>query len=1197
MNSFTFRISLAASLLILLSLVGALPTRSDSARTPFNQALEQAGDRTRKPHTRSGLKPLSYRSPGATHKLLLPADDPELEQQLLSMRVVRKLKKYRAYSVAEVGDAELGSLDAATLERASLRDDLNLVLLRRGQLDTTGPAPIISDELRQPETATRALHLVQLFGPPTTDSFQAIAATGAKIVGYIPNNTYLVWTTGSQRQQLHALRGSANGSTVIQWDGPYHPAYKLDPRINVESVEQIRVSIQILDSPESDNTVALVKSIANTVLMREFRASGAIHIKVLAESFKLKELAKAPDVLGIEPWYKVKLMDERADQIAAGALSFDTVNNVQVSHPTSPGYLAFLNSVGFNSNFDFSVDVGDTGLDVGSVAPAIVHPDFLDAAGASRVAYLHDFTNDSHPSDPSILPTHDSQGHGTINASIMGGFNNKTGSAYVDAQGFQYGLGVAPFVRVGVSKLFDDGGSFGNFAYPDYTGQAYRAGARIQNNSWGLFCDALCNAYGGFTSSGALVDDAQVFDGLVRDADLDTPGNQSMTILFASGNDGDLNISSVSIPGTAKNVITVGASENVRTDGTDGCAVKNSDADNGQDVVFFSGYGPVQDGRRKPDLVAPGTHMEGAATQDKIYAAAAAKDISVCNKYFPPGQTLYTWSSGTSHSTPVVSGAAALAFQWLKTTLGAEPSPALVKSFILNSTSYMNGAFGGDSLPGAHQGWGLLDIGRMFESTSRILYDESPSRTFTESGGAPVETTGVIADPTKEFRVMLVWTDPPGDWATNAPYVNQLNLEVVVGGVAYSGNHFSKQYSMAGGQQDFVNNVQGVRLPAGTTGPFVIRVRPTVIAGDGVPGNGSPLDQDFALVVSNGRETAIPVLTVDSAGDVSAGVTVQHSSGTTDSSLIAGESAKIVVTVKNQSQTASASIQAALLALSGSQNSSTFPNILAGQTGTNAAPFQIQVPSGLRCGSVSTLQLQLDTNAGRFTLPVRVQVGRPTNGGSAQTLLFDDVDNSTVKWKSKGGFGPVSGTAKSGTMSFHTQDAGKTKNDSQQSQLFMKKGFVIPANAGQVRLSFFQIFNFEPGYDGGVLELSADDGDYQDAGSLILVGGYDGAVTEKSNNPLGSRFAWTARGRPGVFSQVVVDLSDFAGKRVRLRFVAGFDDATGIANGYTGWFIDDILVTAVMYSCGQAQSADQTIMTEPEGRGPGKVARIRQRIE
>ncbi len=1157
MKGLILRISLAVSLLSLLSLVGALPTRSDSSQSQLDR---QYGDRAGKRQAQPGVKPLSYRSPGATHKLMLPADDPELEERLLSSGAVRKLKKYGHYSVAEVGDAELGSLDGNTLERARLRDDLNLVMLKRGQIDTTGPEPEISAELRQPDSTSRALHLVQLFGPPTPESVQSLTATGATIVGYIPNNTYLMWTTLSQRRRLHSLR--QDSSSAVQWDGPYHPAYKLDPRIKLDSVEQISASIQVLDTPDSKNTIALIKSLASKVLAPEFSALGAVRIKILVESSKLKELAKPADVLSVERWSGMKLMDERADQIVAGALSFDTVNNIQVSHPTAPGYLGFLSSLGFNSDFDFTVDVGDTGLDIGSADAARVHPDFLNSSGVSRVAYLHDFTHDFHPSDPTILPNHDALGHGTINASIIGGFNNKTGSAYVDAQGFQYGLGIAPFARIGVSKLFPDSANSTSFSYTDFISAAYQSGARISSNSWGSSCsDGFCNQYS---------DDTQEFDGLVRDADPTTPGNQSMTIVFAAGNDGDTNLPSVSVPGTAKNIIAVGLSENVRGIQTDGCGVTVSEADNAQDVVYFSGFGPVQDGRAKPDLVAPGSHMEGAATQDKIFASASLSDLGVCDRYFPAGQTLYTWSSGTSHSTPVVSGAAALSYQWLRARLGSDPSPALVKALLLNSTSYLNGAFGGDNLPGAHQGWGLLDVGRMFESTSRILYDESESRTFTESGGAPFETTGIIVDPTKEFRALLVWSDAPGSGATNAPYVNQLNLEVVVGGVVYSGNNFQGQYSKAGGQTDFLNNVQGVRLPAGATGPVVIRVRPTLIAGDGVPGNESILDQDFALVVTNASETAIPVLAVELAGDVSSGVTVMHSSGKVDASLIAGETAKIAVSVTNQSQTTAASIQSASLSLASNQSSSTFQDIAPGQIGTNGVPFQIQVPSNPRCGSVATLQLQLDTTAGRFTLPVRIQVGRPaTPGGPAETLLFDNVDNSTVKWKMKGGFGPVSGTAKSGTMSFHAEDPGQTKNDSRLSQLWTKKGVVIPDNAGQVRLSFFHIFNFEPGYDGGVLEISADGSDWQDAGSLILVGGYDGKVTQASNNPLGDRLAWTARGQPGVFSQVVVDLSSFAGKRVNLRFLAGFDSATGVLDGYRGWFIDDIQVTAVMYSCAQ----------------------------
>lgn len=1156
MKSFTLKIALAASLLVLLSLVGALPTRSDSSQSKFKQ---QSEDRTLAKPSRTGVKPLSYRSPGAAHKLMLPADDPRLEQRLLSSRSPHKVKRYGAYSLIEVSDAELNSLDDATLARANLRDDLNLVMLKRGQIDTTGLAPIISNDLRQPETASRALHLVQLFGPPTPDSLRALTNTGAKVVGYVPNNTYLLWTTRSERQRLHAMRQNADGSNVVQWDGPYHPAYKLDSHIKLDSVEQISASIQVLDIPESANTLELIRSSANKILMNEFRTKGTVHIKVLAESYKLKELAKVADVLAIEPWSPMHLMDERANQIAAGALTFSTVNNIQIASPTAPGYLAFLNALGFNSDFDLTVDVGDTGLDRGSADAAKLHPDFLNAAGASRIAYLHDFSDDSHPDDPTVLPNHDQLGHGTINASIIGGFNTKSGSAFVDPEGFQYGLGIAPFVRIGVSKLFPDSRESTSFSYTDFIAAAYQSGARLSNNSWGG-CDPVnnfCNLY---------VDDTQVFDSLVRDADFNTPGNQSMTILFAAGNDGDLNVPSVSIPGTAKNVITVGLSENVRGTETDGCGVRAGDADNAQDIVFFSGFGPVQDGRSKPDLVAPGSHMEGAASQDKRYTGSG-----VCNKYFPVGQTLYTWSSGTSHSTPIVTGGAALSYQWLKTNLGAEPSPALVKSFVLNSTSYINGRFGGGDLPGDHQGWGLMNLGRMFESTNRIIYDESPSRTFTESGGAPFETTGVITDSSKEFRVMLVWTDPPGNSATNAPYVNQLNIEVIVGGVVYNGNHFSGQYSTPGGQKDFTNNVQGVRLPAGTTGPFAIRVRPTIIAGDGVPGDFNALDQDFALVVTNGLETALPVLAVEPNGDVAAGVTIQHADGKSDAALIAGELARITVTVRNQSQTTAATIQSSALSLgSGNPSSSTFGGIAPGEARTNPAPFQIQVPSNLICGSVANLQLQLETTGGRFTLPVRVQVGRPSQpGGPEETLLFEDVDNRRVKWKMKSGFGPASGPAISGTMSFHTQDSGNEENnDRQLSQLFTKKGVTIPGNAGQVRLSFFHIFNFEPGYDGGVAEISTDEGEtWQDLGLQILVGGYDGKVTSVSNNPLGDRFAWTARGKPGVFSQVVINLSDFAGKRIKLRFLAGFDNATGVKDGYTGWFIDDIRITAIMYSC------------------------------
>ena len=42
---------------------------------------------------------------------------------------------------------------------------------------------------------------------------------------------------------------------------------------------------------------------------------------------------------------------------------------------------------------------------------------------------------------------------------------------------------------------------------------------------------------------------------------------------------------------------------------------------------------------------------------------------------------------------------------------------------------------------------------------------------------------------------------------------------------------------------------------------------------------------------------------------------------------------------------------------------------------------------------------------------------------------------------------------------------------------------------------------------------------------------------------------------------------EFAGKMIRIRFQAGFDGATGILNGYTGWYIDNLKLTADIAEC------------------------------
>src|SRR5262249_48630369 len=205
--------------------------------------------------------------------------------------------------------------------------------------------------------------------------------------------------------------------------------------------------------------------------------------------------------------------------------------------------------------------------------------------------------------------------------------------------GFNYGLGIAPFARMGITAIFGPN----NFSPPAWENTAYGQGARISSNSWG------------FTGTAAQRYDsnAQAYDAIVRDAQSGAGGNQQLIVVFAAGNAGS-GAGTVSSPATAKNVITVGASENVRQTGTDGCGIAHTGADSANDLISFSSRGPVNsaggDGRINPDIVAPGTHIEAGIPQSNY------DGTSVCDQFFPAGQTLYGWSSGTSHSTPAVAG-------------------------------------------------------------------------------------------------------------------------------------------------------------------------------------------------------------------------------------------------------------------------------------------------------------------------------------------------------------------------------------------------------------------------------------------------------------------------------------------------------------------------------------------------------------
>jgi hypothetical protein len=470
-------------------------------------------------------------------------------------------------------------------------------------------------------------------------------------------------------------------------------------------------------------------------------------------------------------------------------------------------------------------------------------------------------------------------GHGQLNMSIVGGFV-PTGTVggvnfgafpHSDGSGFRYGFGVAPYVRLANSVIFDPTFRSPNFA--TMLDANYVAGTRISSNSWGA------------AVGGAYTAESQTYDRLVRDAVAGTAGNQQMVILFAAGNDGP-GANTIGSPGTGKNMITVGAAENVHPfGGADGCGTTDAEADSANDIVGFSSRGPTDDARFKPEIVAPGTHVTGMAfvTPDSTgngTAVATYRAVGVCAgvggaNWFPSGQTWYTASSGTSHSTPALAGGAALVYQQFinnppylanfRTPAGsAPPSPALTKAYLVNSTRYMTGVSANDTLPSNSQGMGMMNLGRAFDGTPRAIRDQVAADTFSGSGQVR-GFTGTIPDNTKPFRVTVAWTDAPGTTTGNA-FVNNLDLIVRAGGSTYFGNVFTGQASSTGGAADARNNVESVFIPAGVSGPYTVTVRATNVAGDGVPGTGTVTDQDFALVTYNtGAQGNCPAISVDPA--------------------------------------------------------------------------------------------------------------------------------------------------------------------------------------------------------------------------------------------------------------------------------------------------------------------------------------------
>ncbi|MBC7384523.1 MAG: S8 family serine peptidase [Bacteroidia bacterium] len=200
-------------------------------------------------------------------------------------------------------------------------------------------------------------------------------------------------------------------------------------------------------------------------------------------------------------------------------------------------------------------------------------------------------------------------------------------------------------------------------------------------------------------------------------------------------------------PCNAKNVMTIGAVNKI----TNGWS-KSSD------VVMssFSGWGPTDDGRIKPDVVANGV---------SVYSSVSS------------GTTDYDTYNGTSMATPNASGSALLIQQHYNALKGSYMRSATLKGLIIHTADEAGAAFG----PDYTYGWGLMNAAKAVQTISDTLKSSIQQKNLINNASY---TYTFFSDGITPIRASICWTDLPGNALSPAlnpntkMLINDLDLRI-----------------------------------------------------------------------------------------------------------------------------------------------------------------------------------------------------------------------------------------------------------------------------------------------------------------------------------------------------------------------------------------------------------------------------------
>jgi hypothetical protein len=292
----------------------------------------------------------------------------------------------------------------------------------------------------------------------------------------------------------------------------------------------------------------------------------------------------------------------------------------------------------------------------------------------------------------------------------------------------------------------------------------------------------------------------------------------------------------VSYMGNAKNILTVGAANDVL----------NYSGPSDVSMSSFSGWGPTDDGRIKPDIVGNGVGL---------FSSLGWTNSS------------YGSYSGTSMSSPNVAGSLILLQEhYINTHNSNAMLAATLKALIIHTARECGAADG----PDYEYGWGLLSARDAADLIQEDINKDSTIAELSLNNGDTLFYT-FESDGTQPLRATICWTDPAGSSSSalndaTPKLVNDLDLRITdsLGSTTYEPyilDPASPSSAASTGDND-LDNVEQVYIASPSAGLYTLTIthKGTLAAA-----------QDVSLIVTGQSNLLLPVefisLTAEAAGD------------------------------------------------------------------------------------------------------------------------------------------------------------------------------------------------------------------------------------------------------------------------------------------------------------------------------------------